>query len=118
MSEQNKAVLVQANALVTRGDQEGFLSFCTDDTHWTFVGEQTLQGKEAVRAYMQAQYVKPPVVTVENLIAKGEYVTATGKISLKDESGKMSHYAYCDVWRFREGKLAELNAFVVEILDH
>lgn len=116
MSEQNKAVLVKANACVARGDHEGFLSFCTDDTQWIFVGDQTLQGKEAVRAYMKAQYVEPPVFNVENLISEGEYVTAIGKISMKDESGKMSHYSYCDVWRFREGKMAELKAFVIEIL--
>lgn len=117
MSEKNKAVLVKANACVARGDHEGFLSFCTDDTQWTFVGAQTLQGKEAVRAYMKAQYLEPPVVTVENLIAEGDYVTAIGQISMKDGSGKMGHYAYCDVWRFREGKMAELKAFVVKILN-
>ena len=117
MSEQNKNVLLEANACVTRGDYEGFLPFCTPDTHWTFVGEQTLQGREAVRAYMKAQYLEPPVVTVENLIAEGDYLTAIGQISMKDESGKMRHYAYCDVWRFREGKMAGLEAFVIEIHD-
>jgi ketosteroid isomerase-like protein len=117
MSEQNKAVLVKANACVVQGDHEGFLSFCTDDTQWTFVGDQTLQGKEAVRAYMKAQYQEPPVFSVENMIAEGEYVTMIGKISLKNESGKMIHYAYCDVWRFREGKMAGLKAFVIEIIN-
>ncbi len=118
MSEQNKAVLEKANACVARGDHEGFLSFCTDDTEWTFVGDRTLQGKEAVREYMKVQYGEPPVFEVEHLVAEGEYVTAVGTISLKDESGKMIRYAYCDVWRFREGKMAELKAFVIEILDH
>jgi ketosteroid isomerase-like protein len=118
MSEQNKKVLLEANACVTRGDYEGFLPFCTDDTQWTFVGEQTLQGREAVRVYMKAQYLEPPLVTVENLIAEGDYVTAIGQISMKDENGKMSHYAYCDVWRFREGKMAELKAFVIETNKH
>jgi ketosteroid isomerase-like protein len=114
MSEQNKNILLEANACVTRGDYEGFLPFCTPDTHWTFVGEQTLQGREAVWAYMKAQYLEPPVVTIENLIAEGDFLTAIGQISMKNESGKMIHYAYCDVWRFREGKMAELKAFVIE----
>ncbi|HEY1187182.1 MAG TPA: nuclear transport factor 2 family protein, partial [Gemmata sp.] len=52
MSANNKLVLEQANAAVTRGDYEGFLSFCTDDTVWTFVGERALRGKEAVRRWM------------------------------------------------------------------
>jgi ketosteroid isomerase-like protein len=33
---------------------------------------------------------------------------------LKDNDGKMTHYLYCDVWRFSEGKMAELKAFVVK----
>ena len=43
----NKAILEKANAAVSSGDNEGFLSFCADDTKWTFVGDQTLQGKQA-----------------------------------------------------------------------
>ena len=52
MSENNKAVLEAANAANAAGNYEGFLSFCTDDTKWTFVGDKTLNGKESVRQYM------------------------------------------------------------------
>lgn len=110
----NKAILEKANAAVTAGDNEGFLSFCTDDTEWTFVGDQTLQGKEAVRQYMAKAYVEPAKFMVEHFIAEGEFVTAIGTISMKNEHGKMVDYAYCDVWRFRDGKMAELKAFVIE----
>jgi ketosteroid isomerase-like protein len=110
----NKEILVNANAAVTAGDHEGFLSFCTEDTEWIFVGEQTLRGKEAVRQYMKKAYVEPPKFVVETLIAEGDYLTALGKISLKNEDGKMVDYSYCDVWRFRDGKMAELKAFVIK----
>lgn len=111
----NKAILEKANAAVSSGDNEGFLSFCTDDTKWTFVGDQTLQGKQAVREYMAAEYLEPPKFNVENLIAEGDFVTAIGTISLKDKSGKLVNYDYSDIWRFRDGKMAELKAFVIEI---
>ncbi|MCQ6961469.1 nuclear transport factor 2 family protein [Mucilaginibacter aquariorum] len=114
MDLNNKAILEKANAAVTAGDNERFLSFCTDDTAWTFVGDKTLRGKEAVRQYMATTYIDPPKFMVENLIAEGEFVTAIGKISMKDENGKMVDYSYCDVWRFRDGKMAELKAFVIE----
>ncbi len=114
MGLNNKAILEKANAAITEGNHEGFLSFCTDDTEWTFVGDQTLHGKEAVRQYMAKAYAEPPTFIVEKLIAEAEFVTATGKISMKDEHGKMIDYAYCDVWRFRDGKMAELTAFVIE----
>jgi ketosteroid isomerase-like protein len=115
MNSDNKAILLAANAAVTEGDNEGFLSFCTEDLQYEFVGDQTLQGKEAVREYMKSAYVEPPEFDVEHLIAEGDFLTAIGKISMKDESGKKIDYSYCDVWRFRDGKMAELKAFVIEI---
>lgn len=110
----NKQILETANAAITQGDYEGFLAYCTDDTVWTFVGEQILQGKEAVRQYMAATYLEPPKFMVKNLIAEGDFVTALGEIALKDADGEVSGYTYCDVWRFRNGKMAELTAFVIE----
>ena len=115
MNLSNKEVLLKANEAVTNGDNEGFLAFCTDDVVWTFIGDQTLQGKEAVRQYMAATYLEPPKFLVENLIADGDFVAATGKISMRDDEGKTIDYSYCDVWRFRDGKMAELQAFVIEI---
>lgn len=110
----NKDVLTRANAAVSAGDYEGFLSFCSEDTHWTFVGDRVLVGKEAVRQYMVEAYVEPPDFHVDTLISEGDYLTALGKISLKDETGQLRHYSYCDVWRLRDGKLFELRAYVVE----
>ncbi|GAB2531497.1 nuclear transport factor 2 family protein [Rufibacter soli] len=114
MVELNKAILIKANEAITQGDNEGFLSFCTDDTEWTFVGDQTLRGKEAVRQYMATAYIEPPKFMVENLISEGDFVTALGTIKIKDSGGEMADYSYCDVWRFRDGKLAELKAFVIK----
>ncbi|MEC5145963.1 nuclear transport factor 2 family protein [Chitinophaga sp. 212800010-3] len=114
MNPNNKAILEKANAAITEGNNEGFLSFCTDDVVWTFVGDRILQGKEAVRQYMTTAYAEPPAFIVENLIAEGDFVTALGKISMKNENGVKVHYTYCDVWRFRDGKMAELTAFVIE----
>ncbi len=114
MSDANKAILTRANAEVLKGNNERFLACCTDGVVWEFVGEQTLKGKEAVQRYMSETYVEPPKVTIDRLIAEGEFVTAIGEISLRGKDGQSVNYAYCDVWRLRDGKLAELKAFVVE----
>lgn len=114
MSETHKAILQKANEAITRGDHEGFLAFCTEDTRWTFVGETVLDGKQAVREWMAATYTEPPRFEVHRLIADGDSLAAIGEITLKDAAGKATRSAYCDVWRLRDGKLAELQAFVVE----
>jgi uncharacterized protein len=113
--ENNKTVLQKANEAVKKGDNEGFLSYCTDDTEWTFVGERTLKGKEAVRQYMATTYLEPPEFEVDTFIAEGNFVVAVGTIRLKDEVGEEVTYQYSDVWRFNDGKMAELRAFVVKV---
>ena len=114
MSEANKQVLEKANAAIVEGDFEGFLKFCTEDTSWTFEGDRTIEGKEAVRQWMRATYVEPPNFEVHRMIADDEFVAALGDILLKDERGKESRHSYCDVWCFRGGKMAELHAFVIK----
>jgi ketosteroid isomerase-like protein len=113
--EKNKEILEKANAAITDGDYEKFLSYCTDDTLWNFVGDEILQGKEAVRQYMAKAYTEPPIFEVDHLVSEGDFVTAIGEINLKDEDGKTTRYSYCDVWKFRDGKMAELKAFVIKM---
>ncbi|OON62099.1 ketosteroid isomerase [Massilia sp. KIM] len=113
MSEQNKRVLQDANAAVSAGDNEGFLRHCTEDIVWTTVGGETLHGKEAVRRWMSESYREPPRFTVQHLVAEGDFVVALGSIEIEDEQGRAGNAAYSDVWRLRNGKLAELRAFVI-----
>jgi len=118
VTQENKETLKKANAAISQGDNEGFLSFCADDLAWTMVGDTTLNGKPAVREWMATAYKEPPRFAVTDLIAENDFVTALGDISLENEDGKAEHYAYCDVWRFRDGKMVELRAFVVRKPGH
>ena len=115
MSATPKDILTLANAAVVRGDHEGFLAFCTDDTEWIFLGDRTLRGKQAVRQWMADSYkAAPPRLRVHRMVVEGDFLTAVGDIVLTDVNGQQTRHAYCDVWRLREGKLAVLHAFVVE----
>lgn len=114
MTEANKIILQKANEAVSKGDYEEFLQYCTEDTKWIFVGDQILNGKEAVRKWMLTEYIEPPQNEVKHLIAENDYLTAMGQITVMNESGKSIQYSYCDVWKFRDGKMAELMAFVIE----
>ena len=113
MLETHKQILAKANAAIAEGDCEGFLMLCTEDTEWTFVGDISISGKGAVRQGMATAYREPPKFNVQRMIAEGDFVTALGEITLTDAEGKASLHAYCDVWRFRGGRMAELQAFVI-----
>lgn len=110
----NTKILIEANQLVSEGKYEEYLSYLTEDSKWVFVGERTLLGKEAVRQYIKEFYLAPPIFDMERSIEEGDFVTAAGNISLKNLDGSYSHYSYCDIWRFDNGKLAEVTAYVIE----
>ena len=108
----HKRVLEAANEAVGRGDTEGFLAYCTEDTLWEFIGDRTLRGKDAVREWMASTYLQPPRNEVQTMIAEGDSLVAVGRITTIDGSVETTS-AYCDVWTFRDGRLAALRAFVV-----
>lgn len=110
----SKEILQRGNAAIANGNNEVFLSSCTDDTKWVFVGDRTLNGKEEVRKWMTETYQDPPKFIVEAMIADGDFLTAVGRITLKGSGDKDEDYAYCDVWRFEGDKIAELKAFVIK----
>lgn len=114
MSEKMKQTLLAGNAGIARGNNEVFLALCSEDTDWHFIGEQRLKGKQAVREWMAKTYLEPPVVTVENLIAEGDFLVAKGIVTMKNDAGIPTGYAYCDVWKFKDDLIAGLNAFVIE----
>ncbi len=107
-------MLEKANAAMAAGDIEQFLSFCTDDAEWTYVGGKTLRGKDAVREYLKASSDELTNFTVTHLIAEADFVVALGDITMKDDKGEMVRHSYCDVWRFHDGRMSELKAFVIK----
>ena len=67
-----------------------------------------------MRAWMASMDMEPPKFTVDNIIAEGDVVTAYGNMTMKDKDGKAVPYADCDIYRFRDGKIAELHSFVIK----
>ena len=79
MSEANKSILEKANAAIVKRHFEGFLKFCTEDTEWTFVGERTLKGKEAVRRWMAETYIEAPKFEVHRMVAEDDSSLQSGR---------------------------------------
>ena len=47
------------------------------------------------------------------MLAEGDYIVAYSHLISEDESGETAPRAFCDVYRFRGDKIAELTAFLV-----
>ncbi len=117
MSSKNKEIIEKVNAAFAEGNSEGFLSFCAEDAEWVMVGEKRLKGKGAVREFMSSMEhseMEPPQFTVDAVIAEGDSVAAYGDMTMKDEGGETVPYSYCDVYRFQNDEIIQLQSFVVK----
>ena len=115
MSETNKEIVEKANALLAEGKTEEFLLLCADDVEWTLLAEtpSTMKGREAIGEFMaSSQDSEPPKFTVNNTIAEGEIVMSDGDMTMKSRDGEIVPYAYCDIYRFQDGKIAKLLTFM------
>lgn len=118
MSEKNKEIVKRVNESFLEGNFTGFLEFCAEDVTWTFIGERTIKGRENIRqwmASMAAENPEPPSFNViDPVIAEGDFVVARGNMTMKDKEGKQGYYSYCDIYRFQNDKIIELNSFVIK----
>jgi ketosteroid isomerase-like protein len=103
----NRETLERANQAFSKGDYEELLTYCTEDTKWTYVGDRTLYGKAKVREYFSGAY-EESTFRIERYVEEGENLVAIGWIQLKDRNGGIITSPVCDVWKFRNGKMAQL----------
>ena len=76
----NKETLEESNDAIRLGNYDHILNFCQEDTKWVFLGDRTLEGKAAVRSYMEEAYLAPSEFT-QQLLADGDFVIATGEMT-------------------------------------
>ncbi len=116
MNTTARHILEAANAEMAAGNPEGFLAFCTDDIRWEIVGDTLLVGKADVLAWARRTYaLAPPQFTADLWIVQGNWLTVHGEITVQDALRGPVHSRYCDLWRIRDNKLAELRAFAIEV---
>ena len=114
MGADRKAIVEQINAGFAGNNLEKVLSFCTEDFTWTMVGDSTVKGKDAIRKWMASMDPEPPQFTIQQVVAEGDSVITRGDMMMKTSKDAVPHsYAFCDVYRFKGDKVAELTAFVI-----
>ena len=117
MAETNKAIVQRINDSLLDGDFEPFLAACADDVRWTIVGEPPLNSKDAIRKFiasMSKDHPEGPQFTVDDVFGEGDFVAAHGPMKMKDKDGKLGSYRYCDIYRFRGGKIIEQTSYVAK----
>ena len=48
---------------------------------------------------------------------QSDSVAAYGNMTMKDQEGNTTPFAYCDIYRFRESKIVQLISFVIKTAE-
>jgi uncharacterized protein len=114
MVANTKDIVKKVNAAFAQNNMEGFLDFCADDVEWTMIGDTTKKGKESIREWMGSMPPEAPKFDVAHVVAEGDFVACFGDMTMQDEQKVEVPYSYCDLYRFKGGKIAELRSWVVK----
>lgn len=118
--EQNKEIVRRAIAAISRGDMEGFLADAADDVTFSVMGTMfpPMQGKPKVLKGLRNALVArlenggAIAMTIENLIAEGDYVAEQSRGKARTKDGKDYNNTYCRVWRITDGKIRVMQEYL------
>ncbi len=116
MSPTNKEIVQKVNDSFIDKTPQVFLDYCADDIQWTMAGKPPLNGKEDVLKVID--YMKGYTdmeMSTNHLIAEGDLVSCSGIMSMKGPDGRPYKGAFCDIYRFRDGRIAEMTSYVVSL---
>ena len=119
-AEQNKEIVRRAIAALSRGDMEGFLADAADDVTLSVMGAMfpPIQGKQKVLKGLRNALVArlenggAIAMTIENLIADGDYVAEQARGIARTKDGKDYNNTYCRVWRITDGKIRAMQEYL------
>ena len=118
--EQNKEIVRQAIAALSRGDMDGFLADAADDVTFSVMGAlfPPIQGKQKVLKGLRntlggrLEGGGAIAMTIENLIAEGDYVAEQARGKARTKDGKDYNNTYCRVWRITDGKIRAMQEYL------
>ncbi len=118
---ENKEIIRNMFAELSKGNADAFLSTLADDVNFTLIGSTKFSGAfkgkaefvEKVLAPLGAQLENGLTMHVENLIAEGDNVVMQGRGESMTKSGQAYNNTYAQVFRLENGKVQQ----VMEYLD-
>jgi ketosteroid isomerase-like protein len=119
-TEQNKEIVRRAIAAISRGDLEGFMGEAADDVTLSVMGSafSPMQGKQKVLKGLRNALATrlenggAIAMTIENLIAEGDYVAEQSRGKARTKDGKDYNNTYCRVWRIADGKIRMMQEYL------
>jgi len=117
---ENKALIQNMFAELSKGNAQAFLNNMADDVKFTIIGTTKYSGtcngkQELISKVLQpltAQLEGGLTITPENFIADGDYVAMQARGKSNTKSGGTYNNTYCQVFRIANGKVQEVTEYL------
>jgi ketosteroid isomerase-like protein len=121
MSAENKDLIRNMFAELSKGNSQAFLDAMADNVRFTIIGKTkfsgTFNGKQELVSKLlmplAAQLEGGLTITPDNFIAERDHVAMQARGNSRTKSGGTYNNTYCQVFRIANGKVQE----VIEYLD-
>lgn len=119
MAPSNKGIVRRYIDGFNKSDHEQILSCLTDDIQWTVFGAYRLEGKEAYDAEIEnPAFTGSPNIAITRMVEEDDIVMAEMTVEVQRATGETMRAALGEVFIFREGKIEERRAYVVELQEN
>ncbi|MGE0826876.1 MAG: nuclear transport factor 2 family protein [Candidatus Binatia bacterium] len=117
---ENKQMIQNMFAELSKGNAEAFLGNLADDVRFTIIGTTkysgTCNGKQEliskVLGPLSSQLEGGLTITPENFIAEGDFVAMQARGKSTTKTGKSYNNTYCQVFRIANGKVQEVTEYL------
>jgi ketosteroid isomerase-like protein len=117
---ENKEVIRNMFTELSKGNADAFMGGLADNIRFTIIGTTkfsgTFNGKQEfinkVLAPLGAQLEGGLTMTIDNLIADGDYVAIQARGKSNTKSGGTYNNTYCQVFRLANGKVQEATEYL------
>jgi ketosteroid isomerase-like protein len=117
---ENKQLIQNMFAELSKGNANAFLANMADDVRFTLIGTTKYSGvfngkQELISkllAPLTAQLEGGISLTPDNFIAEGDYVAMQARGKANTKSGKSYNNTYCQVFRIVNGKVQEVTEYL------
>ncbi len=117
---ENKKLIQDMFAELSKGNAQAFLNNMADDVQFTIMGTTkysgTCNGKQEllskVLSPLSAQLEGGLTITPDNFIAEGDFVAMQARGKSTTKTGKSYNNTYCQVFRIVNGKVQQVTEYL------
>jgi ketosteroid isomerase-like protein len=110
----NLEIIRKLNASFAEGRPEKMKHFIAEDARWNVVGSEVSIAEDAFCTNKDGKYFTHLLyMHIKQEIEKEDYVAVEGEMKCKKADGSLFDAFFFDVYRLEDGKIKELDSYVI-----